>query len=106
MTFRNIRPERTFDGEAHPHLTQQFRWKDEDNFSRAQYAGKEMSICINDDDKTFQLTYLDMAHPTKFNSIDEAKECASDFAKAVLVSMIKMIGFSELDKDDPALSRL
>ena len=107
MTFRNIKPTRTFEGENHPHLTRQFNWiHDGDTFATARFAGKEMMICINDNDNTFQLTYLDMAHPTRFKSVDEAKASASDFAKAVLVHMIKMVGFSEIDKDDPALSRL
>lgn len=106
MTFRDIKPIRTFDSEHHPHLVRQFHWvHDGDDFATARVAGKEMMACISDDN-TFKLTYLDMAHPTKFKSIGEAKESASDFAKAVLVHMIKMIGFNEVDKDDPALSRL
>lgn len=106
MTYRDINPIKTFDGEHHPHLVRQFHWiHDGDDFATTRIAGKEMMVCINEDN-TFKLTYLDMAHPAKFKSIDEAKESASDFAKAVLVHMIKMVGFSEIDKDDPALSRL
>lgn len=107
MTFRDIKPVRTFDGECHPHLTRQFNWVDDgDSFSTARYAGKEMTVCIDGNEATFRLTYLDMAHPTKFKTMSDAKQSAPDFAKAVLVHMIKMVGFSEKDKDDPALSRL
>jgi hypothetical protein len=107
MTFRDIKPTLTFEGPNHPHFHRQFHWHhDGDDFATAKFAGKEMMISGNDDGKTYQLTYLDMAHPTNFTSIDEAKIAASDFGKAVLVHMIKMLGFSEEDKTDLALINL
>lgn len=108
MTYKDIKPVLSFEGPNHPHLHRQFHWHhDSNDFATAKFAGKEMMIIFNDDDeKTYQLTYLDMAHPKKFTSVDEAKNSANDFGKAVLVHMIKMIGLSEEDKKDPALINL
>jgi hypothetical protein len=53
-----------------------------------------MLICINDDGATYQLTYLDMAHPKNFNNSDEAKLEAKAFAISVLNYMIDLISTS------------
>lgn len=56
-----------------------------------------MMVCVNDDYTTFQLTYLDMAHPVQFASVEEAKAAATDFARAVLLTMIEYVGVREED---------
>lgn len=57
-----------------------------------------MLICINDDGKTFELTYLDMAHPEAFKTVDDAKAAASDFSRAVLLRMLEYVGVREDDR--------
>lgn len=107
MSFRTIKPVTSFNGPNHPHFCRQFFWtNDGEHFATAVFAGKEVMVRMNSDEKTYGLTYLDMKHPSNFSTLDEAKLVAHDFTKAVLVHMIKMIGFSEEDKTDPALSRL
>jgi|SRR5690606_22765583 len=107
MSFRSINPVTSFNGPNHPHYRRQFFWVNEgEHYSTALFAGKEVIARMNSDGSTYGLTYLDMKHPLDFPSLDEAKLAAHDFTKAVLVHMIKKIGFSEEDKNDPALSRL
>lgn len=106
MSYRTINPIRTFDGESHPMLRRQFHWRDEGQASTALFAGKEMFVCVNDDGKTYQLTYLDMAHPDKFNSINDAKSAAQPFAIAVLVYMLKCVGIPDTERNDPLLKNL
>lgn len=97
--YRGIKPVPTFDSEIHPLRRRQFHWIErDDGLEIATFAGKEMMVCINDDGKTFQLTYLDMAHPTPFASVDEAKAAAFDFARAVLLTMLEVVGVREEDK--------
>lgn len=97
--YRGINPTLTFESEIHPLRRRQFYWvKRDDGLEIATFAGKEMMVCLNDDDTTFQLTYLDMAHPKSFATIDEAKASASDFARAVLLTMIEYVGVREDDK--------
>jgi hypothetical protein len=101
-----IEPVKTFDSEAHPLNRRQFYWLDEQCMSIALYAGKEMMICLNDDNETWRMTYLDLAHPDKFTSIDQAKDQARSFATTVLVHMIKCVGIDESEKDDSLWSCL
>jgi len=97
--YRGINPVKTFEAPHHPLSRPQFSWHSPSaNSAHALFAGKEMSIYINDDDKTFELIYLDFAHPKKFNSIEEAKNEASDFARAVLLRMLECVGVRFEDK--------
>ncbi len=105
MTFREVNPKLTFMTYDHPHVIRQRHWNDSEHSSIATFAGSEMMICINDD-LSYQLTYLNMAHPKNFKSLDSAKNAASDFAKSVLVHMLKMLGLSPEDKNDPLLMHL
>lgn len=88
-----VTPIPTFNASHHPLSCKQFEWIDKSSstLQTALYAGKEMTICINDDDQTFQLTYLDMADPRKFRNMEEAKSQASNFARAVLQHMTSII---------------
>lgn len=96
--YRGIKPVLTFESDIHPLRRRQFHWnKQDEGLEIATFAGKEMMICINDDGATYQLTYLDMAHPDKFPSIEAAKEAASDFARAVLLTMLEIIGVRQED---------
>jgi len=91
--YRGIDPIKTFEGPNHPLSRMQFRWAAQsEGLQTALYAGKEMMICLNDDGKSFQLSYLDFAHPKNFASIEEAKTDASDFARAVLLRMLEHVG--------------
>ncbi len=102
-SYRGIKPVLTFESDIHPLRRRQFHWiKQDEGLETATFAGKEMMVCVNDDGKTFQLTYLDMAHPTPFASIEEAKASAPDFARAVLLTMIEYVGVRE---DDTSLQR-
>lgn len=92
--MQKIEPIKTFIGDVHPLSRQQFTWYGGDGLYKALYAGKEILICINDDDATYQLTYLDMAHPKNFNNPDEAKLEAKAFAISVLNYMIDLISTS------------
>lgn len=101
--YRGIKPVLSFESDIHPLRRRQFHWiKHNEMLEIASFAGKVMMVCVNDDGKTFQLTYLDMAHPTPFSSIEEAKAAASDFARAVLLNMIEYVGVRE---DDISLQR-
>ena len=76
----------------HPHLKKQFEWEVvAANCQTALFAGQLLTIIGNNDGLTSSLTYLDMAHHTKFESMDSAKDVAASFAKAVLFHMTKMI---------------
>jgi hypothetical protein len=89
--YRNIRPIQSFQGAAHPLQQRQFHWINKsEGLSTALFAGQEMDICINDDEVTYQLTYLGMAHPEDFKSMDAAKEAAADFSRAVLLHMLNV----------------
>lgn len=50
---------------------------------------------------TYQLSYLDMAHPDQCESMDAAKQVAGSFAVSVLVTTLKHIGIPEADADYP-----
>lgn len=90
--YNAIEPVLTFDSEIHPLRRKQFNWvKHAPSCETATFAGEEMMVCVNGDNKTYQLTYLSQAHPTQFDSIDDAKAASFDFAKAVLQSMIAMV---------------
>lgn len=97
--YRGIQPVLTFEDEVHPLNRAQFVWYEaNDGVYRSLFAGKEMAIYLNDDGKTFQLSYLDMAHPTSFKSPNEAKEAAPDFARAVLLHMLEVVGVRHDDR--------
>jgi hypothetical protein len=101
-----IIPIRTFDAPHHPLNRPQFVWYQLPAGTEVSiFAGKEMMICGNDDESTFQLTYLDMAHPVAFLSIDDAKAAATDFARAVLRMMIDMIVPKDFGAAEEAVSR-
>lgn len=96
---RQFKPVPTFESEIHPLRRRQFHWtKQSEGLEIATFAGKEMMVCLNDDGETFQLSYLDMAHPLHFASVDEAKAAAFDFARAVLLAMLEIVGVREEDK--------
>lgn len=97
--YRGIQPKLNFESEIHPLRRQQFTWfKRSEGLESALFAGKEMLVCINDDGATFELTYLDMAHPEAFQSVDDAKAAAFDFARAVLLRMLEYVGVREDDR--------
>lgn len=58
-------------------------------------------VCVHGDGAAYQLTYLDMAHPTLFPTVEAAKEAAPDFARAVLLTMLEIVG---VRKEDTSLS--
>jgi len=96
--YRGIKPMLTFESDIHPLRKRQFHWSERDKgLEIATFAGKEMMACVNDDGATYQLTYLDMAHPTPFSALEEAKEAAPDFARAVLLTMLEYVGVREGD---------
>ncbi|GAB0154701.1 hypothetical protein [Marinobacterium sp. BA1] len=97
MAYRGIDPARTFESEVHPTLRRQFHWIGSGGLETALFAGKEMMVCLNDDGRTYQLTYLDFADPTDYTSIEDAKANAPDFARAVLLRMIEYVGVREDD---------
>ncbi len=101
--YRGIKPVLTFESDIHPLRRRQFNWvKNVEGLEIASFAGKDMMICLNDDGRTYELAYLDMAYPTPFNTVDEAKDMAPDFARAVLLTMLAYVGVRE---DDASLRR-
>lgn len=101
MPYHGIQPILTFRAPHHPLNLPQFVWHEhESGVHSALFAGKHMDICINDDRETYQLTYLDMAHPNHFTTVEGAKVAAPDFARAVLLYMISVVG---LHKEDVGL---
>ena len=100
MSSRKIKPALTFESDVHPLRRRQFCWVDQEGVSISLYAGKEMTISQNDNG-TFQLSYLDMAHPDQFESMNAAKHASRSFAISVLVTMLKHIGIPLEDVDDP-----
>lgn len=104
---RKINPVKTFDSPMHPLNRRQFHWVETDHgLHVALFAGKEMMICVNDDGKSFQLTYLDMAHPELYSSPEEAKNSAQVFAQSVLSHLMSVVGIPHVDKNDPIYNYL
>lgn len=98
LGYRGITPVQSFESDIHPLRRVQQQWTgDKESVKHALFAGKDMMICINDDGKSYQLTYLDMAHPAKFQTEQEAMDVATDFARAVLLSMLAHIGYQKED---------
>lgn len=96
--YRGIKPILTFDSNLHPLRRRQFHWvKQDEGLETANFSGKEMMLCVNGDGVTYRLTYLDMAHPSPFASVEEAKEAAPDFARAVLLTLLEYVGVRHED---------
>lgn len=95
--YRGIHPVPTFDSNLHPLRRRQFHWVEQsEGLETATFAGKEMMLCQNDDG-SYQLTYLDMAAPTAFQTAAAAKEASFDFARAVLLTMLGHLGVRDED---------
>ena len=87
----------SFIGGTHPHMQRQNTWFSvDDQCEYAVFAGQEILVTLSNDEMTYRLTYLDMAHPETFDTMQEAKAVAVDFAKAVLQHMITMIDSKEV----------
>jgi hypothetical protein len=104
---RKLEPVKSYEGLTHPLNQRQFHWVERDQgLFTALFAGKEMMICLNDNEASYQLTYLDMAHSREFASVEEAKAEAQVFAQSVLTQMMKINGIPESEKDDPLYKHL
>lgn len=100
--YRGIKPIPTFESDIHPLRRRQFHWvQQSEGLETAVFAGKEMMVCVTDGGRTYRLSYLDMTHPDAFASIEDAKAAASDFARAVLLTMLEIVG---VRKEDASLS--
>jgi hypothetical protein len=86
------KPIPSFKSDIHPHNLEQQIWREiSPQRLTSLYGGQLMDICINDDDKTFQLMYLDLVHPNDFKTIKDAKKESCNFAKSVLMYMFNMV---------------
>ena len=95
--YRGIRPVLPYNEHIHPLNRPQFVWQQAgEGCEVASYAGKEMAAYLHEDGR-YALTYLDLAYPQRFATIERAKEAAPEFARAVLLTMLNFIGVDDED---------
>ena len=100
--FRTVEPVLKWDDLAtpHPYSKVQGIWVDDLNGSLALYGGHIVRVYAHSD-SSFRITYLNMAHPDSFPTLELAKQFAPSFAIAVLVKTLRSVGVPDQDACDP-----
>lgn len=100
--FRTVEPVLKWDDKEtlHPYVKVQGKWVDDHKGALALYGGHIVRV-LAEGDSGFRITYLNMAHPDSFPTLELAKQCAPSFAIAVLVKTLRSIGVPDQDAGDP-----
>lgn len=105
--FRTIQPVLKWDDQVtpHPYSKVQGIWVDDHNGSLALYGGHIVRVYAHSE-SSFRITYLNMAHPDSFPTLELAKQFAPSFAIAVLVKTLRSISVPEADTCDPLFQHI
>lgn len=97
--YRGLHSMIAYSGRHHPANRPQGRWVSEgENLETAWYAGARMTV-FKEDEGCYALLYLGMTDGMHFPTMEQAKEIAPDFARAVLLGMLADVAVGEAEPE-------